>query len=284
MELRLGFIQNNSIHLDKELTPEEYTLFIEGISELHNYENLKRLYEIVVFNYNEFFLYNESKKKALIEDCLSFTGNKKEYYDHHLNLNRLLLNYLSSFRTFIDHSETVIKRKFGKDSEETKTFKETTSKLYDNYFSYRFFHKLRNYSQHCELPISDFEISATNIGENKFKTKYRIDFISSELLSKYTEWGPVKKDLENQETFSIFPLMDEMSAALNQLWLSLISIFENNILNAMSFINLNSSHLKDEDSSVCLFTDIKTNEHGHVEYYTSQTIPFDIIEELAIKN
>jgi len=76
------------------------------------------------------------------------------------NLNRLMLNFLSAFRTFLDHTQTNLDRTYGKESENFKIFKKTRSSYYDNYFSYRFLDKLRNYSQHMGMPITGIDTSS----------------------------------------------------------------------------------------------------------------------------
>lgn len=289
MSIQLGSITQTkngySTQLDKILTVEEFENFFKAIDELHNYENLKRLYEIVILNNNELILFVESEKQSLFEDSLSVVGDKENYYKHHLNLNRLMLNYLASFRMLIDHIETIIKRKFGKKSQQAKLFKQITNNIFDKYFAYRFFYKLRNYSQHCGIPIDDFEISATVLGADKFKTEYKIEFSSEELLSNYKEWGAIlKNDLKSKDNFSLFPLLEQMQTALDEIWQSMISIFEDKILESIDYIEKNSGYLKRPENSVCIFSNMRKDENGHTKYFTNNVIPFDIIEELRIKS
>lgn len=288
MEIQLGFIEQYSngysTHLDKKLTTAEYDLFTKSSDELYNYENIKRLYEIVILNHNEFIKFVESEKKMLFENSLSLIGDKENYYKHHLNLNRFFLNYLSSFRTLLDHTETTIKRKYDKDSDESIKFKQLTGRIFDNYFAYRFFTKLRNYSQHCGLPIDEFEVSGTVIENDKMKPEYKIEFSSRDLLIKYKDWGAiVTKDLQEKGNFSLFTLLEEMKVALNEFWICLLSIFENNILEAIKYINGNASHLRSPQATVCIFLDIKKDDYGNMEYHTSHNVPFDIIDELLQK-
>lgn len=284
MEIRLGYIDQTdkgySIKLDEKLTEEEYQNFNNSISELNNYENLKRLFEIISLNNNEFIIFAQTESKELITNSLSVSGDKKNYYKHHLNLNRLFLNYLSSFRSFLDHSETTIKRKYGKTSKEAVEFKKITKTHFDENLSYRFFYKLRNFSQHCGLPIDDFELSATKISENEFRPEYNINFETKDLLSKYSEWGTVKKDLLETDKISIFDLLNEMITVLNSFWSELIKIFVNDITSAVSFINSNARYLKTKNNTVCIFSDIVTNELEQIQYHKSHQIPFDIIEEI----
>jgi len=283
MEIRLGYIEQYdtgySTYLDKQITEQEYDKYISNIDELNNYENLKRLFEILILNHNEFIEFTMVKSKVLFDNSLSISGDKESYNQHYLNLNRILLNYLSSFRTLLDHVETIIKRKYGKASNQTSQFQEQTSYLFDNYFAYRFMYKLRNYAQHCGLPIDEFSISATKISDNKFKTEYKVDFDSVTLLSKFKEWGKVKNDLINIKTISIFPILDEMKLTIDLLWNRVVLIFEHDIENAIKFLVDNAGNLKTEHCEVCLFTDIVTDENNRLKYFTNQTIPFDTIDE-----
>lgn len=284
MEIRLGYIEQYekgySTRLDKKLTIKDYKTFNTSISELNNYENLKRLFEMIVLNNNEFIEFTKSESKILLENSLSVSGDKKSYYKHHLNLNRLFLNYLSSFRSFLDHTETSCKRKYGKESNETIEFKKITKTYFDENLCYRFFYKLRNFSQHCGLPIDEFELSATKISENEFRPEYNINFDTKDLLNKYSEWGTVKKDLLEIDKISIFDLLNNMISVLNSLWSELIKIFNQDIKNAVSFINTNAKFLKTENNTVCIFSDIVTDESGQMKYFQSHQIPFDLIEEI----
>lgn len=287
MEIRLGYIEQYETGyttvLDKELTEQDYENYISSIDELNNFENLRRLFQIFLLNHNEFIEFTINDSKLLFENSLSITGNKENYNKHFLHLNRIFLNYLTSFRTLLDHIETIIKRKYGKSTKETMHFEELKSYLFDNFFAYRFVYKLRNYAQHCGLPIDEFLLSATKVTDEKFKTEYKIDFDSEKLLKKFDGWGIVKKDLMKYNEISVFPILDEMKVAIDILWNRVTSIFETDIDNAVSFLIDNAGHLKNEFSEVCLFTDIKTDENNKLKYFINQPIPFDIIEELKKK-
>lgn len=284
MEIRLGYIEQfeegYTTCLDKGLTQIDFENYLKASSELNNYDNLKRLFEILTLNYNEFIEFTQSESRILFENSLSPSGDNKNYYKHHLNLNRIFLNYLSSFRTLIDHIETTIKRKYGNESDEVIKYKKLTTYLFDNFFSYRFLGKLRNYSQHCGLPIDEFEISATKISEDKFKSEYKIEFSTEKLLRDYTSWGKVKNDLLKQNYISIFTILEEMNLALDLFWTKLILIFEKDLNSAISYIVDNAGYLKNKNTNVCIFTDITTDENKALKYYTSHTLPFETIETI----
>jgi hypothetical protein len=73
--------------------------------------------------------------------------------------NRHMLNILTSMRTFLDHTETDLKRRFGKDSLQIAAFEKECTRQYDSRFAYRFLSKFRNYTQHCGLPVGIFSVT-----------------------------------------------------------------------------------------------------------------------------
>lgn len=96
-----------------------------------------------------------------------------------------LLNWLLSFRAFLDHHETHIKRTYGgEESAEFTRFKERSSAAYDREFGYRFLYKLRNYSQHCGFPPI-----AINIDQTREPQVIQAILDRDELLREYDGWG-----------------------------------------------------------------------------------------------
>jgi hypothetical protein len=66
-------------------------------------------------------------------------------------VERKFMNMLTLFRSFLDQIETFLKRNFAEADECFSKWKEVKHKAYDNYFSYRFLYKLRNYVQHVGM-------------------------------------------------------------------------------------------------------------------------------------
>lgn len=121
--------------------------------------------------------------------------------------SRLMLSFLSSVRTFLEHAQTSISRQYGKTSEQLLYFKELTAHQFDNLFSYRFLYKLRNYTQHCGMPPVSFSV---NIVPNA-EMEIQLLFMRKVLVEEYSEWGGVlKKELESSaEPLYVFPLLKE---------------------------------------------------------------------------
>ncbi|WP_284653056.1 hypothetical protein [Flavobacterium terrisoli] len=208
----------------RELSEKEYLKYSKNISSLQRLENNEKLFKIVELNYFDF----KTKIEKTIKNLNNGT-NSKEFENLYLDINRLILNILSSIRTYLDHSETRIKREYGSESEEFLLFKKETSKTYDENFSYRFLYKLRNYAQHCGLPAGSLSTNANTTGAS-----LKLTLIKSNLLSNYNSWGiTVKQELINKtEEFDIIPLIDDKFTLLEEI---------NKNINELSY-----RHYKDE--------------------------------------
>ncbi len=128
------------------------------------------------------------------------TDNNNSFIIRNLHTaERLVRGFLFEFRTCLDHMETDIKRKYGKDSELWRIFQEGTSSVYDNYPEYAFTYHLRNCSQHCKSVVHGF-VGNTGIG---------ISSNVNQLLTSYEKWKLVDKEFmsaagENIDLMSVF--------------------------------------------------------------------------------
>lgn len=121
-----------------------------------------------------------------------------------INFSRLLLNILSMFRSFLDHSNASLLRTFGKNSTQMMRWEKALSKIYDSSFEYRFFYKLRNYVQHVDMPPMQISYSDSVHDAN---ISFRLDFSRNLLLEEKRVWGEqLKKDLSSQP--EIIPVID----------------------------------------------------------------------------
>jgi hypothetical protein len=124
-----------------------------------------------------------------------------------------MVNWLTSMRLYLDHTETTVKRRFGKDSEEAERFKAATASAYDGRVGYRFCSRLRNYVQHCGEPLSRIELGA--VVDDRRGARLWLD--RDELLESYDGWGPVRMDLEAMEpSFDPVPLVQDAMDGLKE--------------------------------------------------------------------
>lgn len=121
-----------------------------------------------------------------------------------------VVNWLTAMRLFLDHEETNLKRRFGRDSQQVARFKSATADAYDGRVGYRFSYRFRNFVQHCGLPLSRIEIGPVTQPGTRAKQAVDLVLDRDELLEAYGEWGPVKADLQAMPaTFGLLPVAAE---------------------------------------------------------------------------
>jgi hypothetical protein len=198
-EIRLGHLKHDGTNptftfLD-DLDPETFQKILDATDVLNKYQFSKNLFQIFDISFKEFIEYPQ-----LILERLVIGQSDQQDQDYYLNCNRLFINFLSSFRAYIDYIATYLKRKYGHTSEHASAFERCTNYFFDEFFAYRFLYKLRNYSQHCGFPISVVNYSARQEKEfDNIKATLELLFDRDELLKNYSEWGKVKKDLQAEE-------------------------------------------------------------------------------------
>ncbi len=235
---QLASINSPNITGIKGLSFAEFTMYEDYINTLLRLTQDERFFDLVTLNHtdlkariNEYI--NEYDKNPNI-----FLAEGNPVY---LNINRLILNFLSSLRTFLDHTETRLKRQYGQDSEEFKIFKVLTNNAFDESFGYRFLYKLRNYSQHCGLPSGAMNTYSTGNEKGETVNTLSLFLVRDDLLKNYDSWGEkVKEELKNQpDYFDIMPLVDEMFEQLKTINLKINSkVYLKFQLEANSLMNL----------------------------------------------
>lgn len=176
-----------------------------AMSKLGNFMSCCNLYDICDKNFQSIKLYCEQL-------ATNYGAHPREQANIFIEqsvqeINRLLLNYLSSFRTYLDHLTTRYSRLEQQGSTYLKDFKKITSTCYDTSFFYRFFYKLRNYVQHCGLPISYMHTSET-ADKGSVKITISTGFNRDVLLDGF-DWGSVRNDLLKQpERLELLPCLE----------------------------------------------------------------------------
>ena len=130
---------------------------------------------------------------------------------------RSVVNWLTSVRLFLDHTETTLNRRFGESSDEFTQFQDATHLAYDSRVGYRFVSQFRNYVQHCGLPLSQIKLGARDgAAGSKLRQSAELLLNRDELLA-YFDWKPtIRADLMQMEpSFSLLPLAEEAMEGLH---------------------------------------------------------------------
>lgn len=138
--------------------------------------------------------------------------------DMYVEMCKGVLNLLSSLKVFLEFSETYLKRKYGGNSTEFKAFKDSQARRFDESFSYRFCYKLRNYTQHCGLPVGELATSTAHRSSTDRTTVLSLVLVRKELLETF-DWGKhVVSHLEKlPEKIDLLPHLMEFSKHVNEL-------------------------------------------------------------------
>jgi hypothetical protein len=118
---------------------------------------------------------------------------------------RLILEFLTLYKTFLFHWEKFLKNRFSENSEEYKKFRMSTNIEYDNYFSYRFINELRNYIQHCGYPNITYD---AKLLDDDTPT-YSLTLHSIEIIEDFN-WKPIVLDeLRKLKKINLLVVMGE---------------------------------------------------------------------------
>lgn len=144
--------------------------------------------------------------------------NQNHLHDFSFKANKLILAFLGAVKTFQDHGATTISRRYGSESSELELFKALMSEKFDSEFSYRFFCKLRNYTQHCGMPPLGFSVSHDFPGS--IEILFSLD--RQVLLKEYDGWGAiVKRDLQSSnELIYVLPELEKYMKSVMDIYLS----------------------------------------------------------------
>lgn len=217
-----------------ELNKREYQECVQATNNLNTLWLDSKVFLIAVWNFLDLEQEFEKCSKA-------FTVKDKNYFrrDPYLNLNRYILNLLAAVRTYLDHTETSLNRKYGKGSDIFRKFEELTSQVYDNNFSYRFLYKLRDYAQHCGMPIGSFQRGVHESKQRPGEPEYYLDiYFKRDSLLQGFNWKKLRTEIEQlpQE----IPIFDHIISMMN----SLLEINEEIIKTKASFFQPSALYLK----------------------------------------
>lgn len=223
-----------------DVSPELFELLDKNEKTLTHFLFSNNYYKMLKTNIEELLNYilkieNEENSNIFIMD------------EKIMNINRLTINLLGIFFSYINHYENSLKNFKGKNSSQVKKFKEITSKYFDTYFEYRFLYKLRNYSIHCTIPITHIHASIEDPTR-----KYCIS--TKSLLENFSQWGAiVKSELEQIEEINIKDLVQKSKSMFDKLHKELVLIDNFDIYTSINAIDIH--YPKDIQRPVILVSD-----------------------------
>lgn len=201
----------------RNLSDDEATAYQKAHEHLLSHDEAISLTEIARRNLSAF----EDCVKALSEVVPGSGNHGALSREAKIDVNRHFLNFLSAVRQLLDHTELRLKRQYSGNPEVFEVFRKRTAAAFDGVFAYRFFYKLRNYSQHCGAPIGivEYECKAVGSAGEKVNTLHLL-FDASDLMRVGGDlWGPVRADLKKiNSQFPVDVLPRKVMAELELIW------------------------------------------------------------------
>jgi Domain of unknown function (DUF5615) len=209
----------------RELSQSEFDLYVSHCETIIRHYHDYQIYLYVRLNYHSVIKLLEGLGRQCTENvgkAPNMMGSEKMV----LNVNRKLLNFLAGVRTFVDHTERNLERRYGLCSERYTSFKAATAAAFDRSFSYRLLWHLRNYVQHCGMPVGNMSIHIDFDEESGQPISQSLEFSFSRdaLLANYDKWHKkVRPDLESMpDHFPIRPHVDAVMEHIESLQMQLL--------------------------------------------------------------
>jgi len=223
-----------TMKFEKELDKSEYNLIVECNGMLGSFNMFYDYFDMLEINMNELINYINKAKSDDIKLSHPVTQHKL-----FVELNRLMINFSSMFRTFLAYHERFIKEvyvdeKNGDVANELTEFKKNCSKRFDEFFEYRFLYNIRHYTVKYKQLI-------TKMVQNEKKTKKF--YIDIEELKKWSGWSShVKKDIQAlKEDIDVELFMNDVKKILADFKNDIVFISDFEVIGA---INILSKYIK----------------------------------------
>jgi len=165
----------------RELTTNEVAKVDEYATVWSDARSRFKLFTILQRNYRQW--------KDYIQSLLVPDGDLDD--DQMVELDRLQLNFLSAAKSLLDHFKTHWTQKH-RNTPRDKAFVDFIHKLEDVCWAFAFFQDMRNFTQHCGLPVG---VYSRNVSANSVKLTVACD--SEWLLDNYSGWGKSKLKKEH---------------------------------------------------------------------------------------
>ena len=199
----------------RELSDSDFAAIQSLVRVVSNYFKDRELLASIEMNHDDYHkTLSQCEERCATREVASYFVQRRMFID----VNRRIGNFLSSVRTFLDHHQAELTR-LGADGETRFiNFKKIKARAFDGDFSYRFLSQLRNYVQHCGLPLGGFGYHANLCEDGSVESAIEIRFDRDALLSNFEWHRQVQPDLEAQvKHFDITPHIDRMMDWMNKI-------------------------------------------------------------------
>ena len=169
-----------SIRRLRALTEEEHRLYTDFLSITVKARNRFRMFKLLELNYRAW----DTLIKALLRP-------ETLHEDEMLELDRMLLNFLTSARALLDHFTQYYVQTHRGTPQEDK-FRDYLETVIIKDWAFAFFQDFRNFIQHCGLGVCNY---SKHVGHRSVELKVEADAVW--LLQHYNRWACSKLQISH---------------------------------------------------------------------------------------
>lgn len=270
----LGFNKARSnFHFFRDLEAKEiahHEKFTPIIAEARNRFNL---FQILGQNYSEW----KSYVNSLLNAKTSHDGGEM------LQLDRLLLNYLTCAYTIQEHFKVSFQRRFRKNAAKQKEYSNFIDGLCKASWPFAFFLDFRGHVQHCGLGIGEFnrQVNATSV-------IVTITHDAAKLVAENKTW-PRSKLTGKEGKLELVTLLDEFHARMLQHYAGYVAkTFFPELFPAAEFYGCLTEEVRRVDPDLRMFfhkkdLDLKTEGDKQTLNLQLTFAPNDVFAELGVR-
>ena len=213
-----------------EIGEHDFNALAEARSCAHHAWAVEEKYALVLGNYLEL---EREVHRLTIEFALFNDDPHNRLLDGLRDMNRVLMNLLSSQKTYLDQVPQHINQICGPDNVEFGRFRQKTRDEFDTYPGYSVLAGLRNHAQHQDLPIQ--YLSQRSFNDRSREPSVRVNSLSAtcdrdELLRSGKFSASVRKVLEGLDAqFDVLPLAGQCMSSFARLHLFLREMLRDRI-------------------------------------------------------
>lgn len=264
-----SIFQGSNIHIEpiRELTSEEVVKLDQYTETATNARNRFKLFAILRRNYEQWLGYTRS---------LLQPGDNLDR-DELLELDRLLLNFLSAAKSTLDHfRQDWIQTYRGTDRE--GGLQERLGKLESTSWAFAFFQDLRNFTQHCGLPVGHYSRSTSASSVN-----LHIHADSNWLTKHYKNWEKSKLT-KDRGMLDLIDLTREYHVYLERDFGSFVAqVFAPELIEAHRFLEDLSAEVLSKHPTARMEVIMSISVNGNKSNFQFKTPPSDLFAWLGIE-
>lgn len=238
------------------LSADEFDAFQAASIEMGRFRRKRQLLDLVNLNHQSF-------RSVMAELTSQFLANPAVLFERAnsmiVQINCELLNFLSAVRTFVDHAETALKREYGKGSQQVAEFKTAASAEFDGNFSYRFMSQLRNFTQHCGLPLGELRLNAASNPPSAEVSSGTLEalFLRDYLLTNFDGWKMVEAELAKMpDKFPVEPHVEQVVASVARIDNTLVRVQSADLDRHLKLLESLANEVVNLPGSPCVYTSI----------------------------